>query len=207
MMGSIVYIKGLIVGIIMCAPFGPIGLLCLRKTFIDGRLAGAISVLGASTVDGLYCTIAGLGLTWMADFLVKEKMLIQMVGSLVLIVAGVLIYFIHARDGSMPRRSKGLLGAFSSTFFLMLGNPMPVLVFTATFAALGMHGRQGDYLHTALLASGVFSGSALWAPIFAVVRTLFQPRFDAPQIRIVNRASGFIVFVFGLGMGLMSLIR
>ncbi len=204
---SYILIKGLIVGFIMCAPFGPIGLLCLRKTLIDGRLAGALSVLGASTVDGIYCAIAGLGITWIANFLVRETLWIQSLGSVILIIAGILIYFIHTPESSLSRRSKTLFGAYSSTFILMLGYPLPVLLFTATFAALGVHGWKGDYVSTAVLVSGVFAGSALWAPIFAIMGTVFPARFDAPKIRIVNKASGFIVFGFGLGLGLMVLIR
>jgi len=66
------FIKGLIAGFLICAPFGPIGLLCVRRTLMDGKLAGVASVLGASVVDALYCAIAGLGISYIANFLRNE---------------------------------------------------------------------------------------------------------------------------------------
>ena len=48
------FIKGLIVGFVICAPGGPIGMLCVRRALVDGRLAGMAAVLGASMVDAVY---------------------------------------------------------------------------------------------------------------------------------------------------------
>ena len=206
-MDLIILSKGLMVGFIMCAPFGPVGLLCLRKTLIEGRTAGALSVLGASTVDGIYCIVAGLGLTWVSNFVIAQKMMIQLLGSLALILIGIFIYLSRIRAMSLNRKPNGLLSAFSSTFFLMLGNPLPILLFTATFTALGVHGWRGDYLSTAVLVSGVFAGSSLWAPLFAFMGGLLSSPFNSPQLKRVNQISGIIVFCFGLGLGMMGLLQ
>jgi threonine/homoserine/homoserine lactone efflux protein len=205
MMDLIIFTKGLTVGFIMCAPFGPIGLLCLRKTLMEGRFAGAVSVLGASTVDGIYCVVAGLGLTWISNFLVEKKLMIQMLGSVVLILLGIAICLARTSDPSLNRKTNGHFSAFSSTFFLMLGNPLPILLFTATFTALGIHGWKGDYLLTAVLVMGVFTGSSLWAPLFAFMGSVLPSVFNPRRLKKVNQISGIIVVGFGLSLGIMSL--
>lgn len=56
-MASMFFFQGFIVGLVLCAPFGPIGVLAMRRTLTAGRLAGAVSLIGASTADGLYCAL------------------------------------------------------------------------------------------------------------------------------------------------------
>ena len=41
--------KGVLVGLIIAVPAGPVGVLCIRRTIFNGRLAGFISGIGAAT--------------------------------------------------------------------------------------------------------------------------------------------------------------
>ena len=41
-----VFIKGIIVGIVITAPIGPVGALVVQRTINEGRAAGIISGLG-----------------------------------------------------------------------------------------------------------------------------------------------------------------
>jgi len=47
-------LRGLILGLSIAAPVGPIGVLCIRRTLSDGQVAGLVSGLGAATADALY---------------------------------------------------------------------------------------------------------------------------------------------------------
>ncbi len=57
------FLRGLLIGFSIAAPVGPIGVLCIRRTLVDGRLAGLVSGLGAATADAFYGSLAGFGLT------------------------------------------------------------------------------------------------------------------------------------------------
>ncbi len=206
-MESTFFIKGLIAGFLICAPFGPIGLLCVTRTLMDGKLAGVASVLGASVVDALYCAIAGLGISYIANFLRKEHTPLQMAGGLVLIIVGITIFLSHASEKGPEAKGHGLLAALGSSFLLMLANPMPILVFTATFTGLGIHGWQYAQAPTAALVLGVFLGSALWAPIFVAAVSLFSPQLTLSQLRFANRIAGAILFCFGAVVCLLALLR
>jgi threonine/homoserine/homoserine lactone efflux protein len=200
------FIKGLILGFIICVPFGPIGLLCVRRTLIDGKVAGIACVLGASVVDAIYCAIAGLGVSYISTFLSNERTVLRLAGGLILIAMGVKIFLAHPTEKAPEARGHGLFASFGSSFFLMLTNPLAVLVFTATFSTLGIGGWQDAYISTGMLVIGVFVGSALWAPIFVAGVNLFSPQLTLSQLRLANRIAGAILFGFGAVACLLALL-
>lgn len=202
-----IFLKGLLAGLVMCAPVGPIGLLCVRRTLMDGRIAGFVSLLGASTADGIYCTVAGLGVTYIAQFLMREHTPLTMLGGIVLIALGLKLFLSRREPEARESATHGYLDAYVSSFLLMLANPMLILVFTALMTALGVHGWKSDYSATATLVAGVFTGSALWAPILVTVVSLFRPQFGTQRVVILNRISGIIIVGFGIGTGLIGLMR
>src|SRR5437762_8767993 len=62
-------LKGVLVGIVIALPAGPVGVLCIRRTIFHGRAAGFISGLGAASADAVFGIIAGFGLTVVSDWL------------------------------------------------------------------------------------------------------------------------------------------
>jgi len=201
---TLVFIKGLIIGFVICAPMGPIGLFCIRKTLLDGRLAGFAAVLGASTVDALYCAIAGLGISFISNFLTNEKTLIRLAGGLILIIIGIKFFFTKPADKPPETKGGGLLSSFFSAALLMLTNPLAIIVFSAAFTALGVHGWKWNYSLTAALVLGVFAGSALWAPLLITLLSLFRFQFNGSQLILINRVAGAILFGFGLAVCLTT---
>lgn len=57
------FVRGIVLGLTIAAPVGPIGLLCIRRTLAHGWRAGFASGLGAATADTLYGMLAAFGLT------------------------------------------------------------------------------------------------------------------------------------------------
>jgi len=200
------FIKGLILGFIICVPFGPIGLLCVQRTLTDGKVAGVASVLGASVVDAIYCAIAGLGVTYISNFLNSERTVLRLGGGVILIAMGIKIFFTRPAEKTPEATGHGLLASFGSSFFLMLTNPLAILVFTATFSALGIGGWQDAHLSSGILVIGVFAGSALWAPIFVAGVNLFSPHLTLDQLQLANRIAGIILFGFGVVVCLLALL-
>lgn len=200
------FISGIIIGLMTCAPIGPIGLFCVRRTLTYGRTIGVASLLGASTADVLYCTIACFGITVVSDFLEQEHVWLNLAGGLVLVCLGIWLFVSQPREKGPKRERKGILDAYTSTFLLMLTNPAPILVFSATFTALGIQGWTGEYLSTAVLVAGVFIGSAAWSPILVVLGTVFRFKYNPDRIRLVNKVSGIMIAAIGAGLMLMRLL-
>ena len=206
-MESAAFIKGVIVGLILCAPFGPIGFLAVRRTLTEGRLSGLISFLGASTADGVYCALAGLGAHAIPVFLTNEKAAFQFLAGLIFVIVGICIFLSSPKNSPMKTHIKGLLGAFTSIFLLVLANPLNLLIFAAVFAALGISGWGADFLSTLCVVAGVFLGSAIWAPILVTGVLHFRLELNRTRFSYLNRLTGTIITVFGIvfaGMGIMT---
>ena len=56
-------IWGIVIGILISAPLGPIGVLVIQRTLNKGRKAGLVTGLGAAISDIIYALISGLGLS------------------------------------------------------------------------------------------------------------------------------------------------
>ncbi|HKV45643.1 MAG TPA: LysE family translocator [bacterium] len=193
------FLRGLIVGFSIAAPVGPIGVLCIRRTLAEGRAVGFISGLGAATADGTYGLIAAFGLTSIAAFFVGHQLWLRVVGGAFLLFLGYKTLAAHpAVRPAVGTGDTRLVGAYSSTLFLTLTNPMTILSFAAVFAGLGLGTAAGDYRTAGVLVLGVFLGSALWWGVLSGLTGMFRSRFDRGGLRWVNMISGTIITAFGV---------
>jgi len=198
-------IKGLILGFSIAAPVGPIGVLCIRRTLAEGRLTGMISGLGAATADAIYGCVAGFGLTFISSILLCQQMWLRVIGGGFLCYLGIKTFLSRPAAQAASASGKNLIGAYASTFFLTITNPMTIFSFAAVFAGLGVASTGGDYVSAGVLVLGVFMGSALWWLLLSGGVGVFRERFNAHWLQWVNRISGTVITGFGL-YALLSLI-
>ena len=197
-------LRGLIIGFSIAAPVGPIGVLCIRRTLAEGRASGLISGLGAATADAIYGCIAAFGLTFISSILIRQQAWLRLVGGAFLCYLGLKTFLTRPAQQATSAKGNGLVGAYASTFFLTLTNPMTMLSFAAIFAGLGIASASGNYVSAGVLVLGVFIGSALWWLILSVGVGTFRTTFNPHGLRWVNRISGIIITGFGL-LALLSL--
>lgn len=190
--------KGIIIGFAIAAPVGPIGVLCIRRTLAEGRTSGFVSGLGAATADAIYGSVAALGLTFVANFLVSGEMWLRLVGGAFLVFLGVRTFLARPVERAASTGKNGLPGAYASTLFLTLTNPTTILSFAAIFAGLGAGSAGGDVPSAMLLVLGVFVGSAFWWLVLSGITGLFRARLSARGLRWVNRISGTVLATFGV---------
>lgn len=191
-------LRGLIIGFSIAAPVGPIGVLCIRRTLAEGRASGLVSGLGAATADAIYGCIAGFGLTVISSILVSQQIWLRLIGGAFLCYLGFKTFLARPAEQAASAKGDGLIGAYASTFFLTLTNPMTILSFAAIFAGLGVTRATGNYVSAGVLVLGVFIGSALWWLILSGGVSVFRTRFNPHGLRWLNRVSGAIITGFGL---------
>ena len=191
-------LRGLLIGISIAAPVGPIGVLCIRRTLTNGQAAGLVSGLGAATADALYGCIAGFGLTLISNFLVSQQVWLRLVGGLFLCYLGIKTLLSKPAAQAAVAKDSGLLGAYASTFLLTVTNPMTIISFAAIFAGLGLASPSGSYASAGVLVAGVFLGSALWWLLLSGGVGLLRDKFNTAGLLWVNRISGLIITGFGL---------
>ncbi|HEY9646050.1 MAG TPA: LysE family transporter [Chroococcidiopsis sp.] len=190
--------RGLLIGFSIAAPVGPIGVLCIRRTLADGRMAGLLSGLGAATADALYGAIAGFGLTFISSVLVGHAFWFRLIGGIFLCYLGIKTLLAKPAQEAASASGQGLLGFYCSTVFLTLTNPATILSFIAVFAGLGLASAGGNYISAAVLVLGVFVGSALWWLLLSGGVSLLRSRFNPRAMKWLNRISGSIILIFGI---------
>ena len=193
------FFRGLIIGFSIAAPVGPIGVLCIRRTLASGRAIGLISGLGAATADALYGSIAGFGLTFISNILVSHQVWLRIIGGLFLCYLGITTFMAKpAQSAAAAATGKGLVGAYASTFFLTVTNPLTILSFAAIFAGLGVASAGSNYITSGILVLGVFLGSALWWLLLTSSINILKGKFSDRSLVWVNKISGLIILTFGI---------
>ena len=206
-MGEIYFfIKGVIIGLSIAVPVGPIGILCIRRTLTQGRIIGFLSGLGAATADAFYGAVAGFGLTFLSNLLVGQQTGLRLIGGGLLCIIGVKTFLSKPVGQGSSIEGNSRWHAYLSTFILTLTNPMTILFFAAVFAGLVI-GRGGNhYFSAGILVLGVFIGSASWWLILSGFTGLLRGIFNFRRMQWLNRISGLIIIGFGLA-AFLSLLR
>jgi len=197
------FAKGLLIGLSIAAPVGPIGVLCIRRTLAQGRGFGIVSGLGAATADAVYGCIAAFGLTVVTGFLTGQQFWFQVIGGLFLCYLGVRTLGSRPAEQAAAERGERYVQAYGSTLLLTLTNPMTILSFAAIFAGLGLSSTEQSGGSSALLiVLGVLLGSACWWFLLCGIVGTVRRRLGSNALLWVNRISGLIV----LGFGVASLV-
>jgi threonine/homoserine/homoserine lactone efflux protein len=191
-------LKGLLIGLSIAAPVGPIGFLCIKRSLNEGMAAGLATGLGAATADGFYGAVAGFGLASVSSFLMAEQTLLRLAGGLVLIWLGVSSFRKRAVAEKTIKSGHGLFAAYAMTVFLTLTNPATIISFVAVFASVGLTETAGSYAKAASFVAAVFTGSALWWVVLSGAVSLVRTRVTPGAIRWIDRASGIVLLGFGV---------
>jgi threonine/homoserine/homoserine lactone efflux protein len=191
-------IGGIIVGLMIALPVGPVNILCIRRTIGAGWRSGVISGVGAAAADMLYGGIAGFSITLVIQFLVREQFWIRLFGGILLVAIGIWYFFKRptALDAGLQDRESAY-SDIRSTFLLTLTNPTTVLSFLALLAALGM-GNPRHWWLTVFLVAGIFCGSMLWWIVLSVIVNHFRDRFNDRLLLSMNRLAGLAIGAFGV---------
>ncbi len=192
------FLRGLLIGFSIAAPVGPIGVLCIRRTLSDGRMSGFLSGLGAASADMLYGALAAFGLTAVQEALLGRSDWLRLVGGMFLLYLGLRTFFSKPAERAAGAPRGGLFGAYLSTFFLTITNPLTILSFLAIFAGLRTGTTSNGYASAACMVSGVFLGSAAWWLALSTGVGLLRERFTPALLAWVNRLAGIIIFAFGV---------
>lgn len=200
------FVKGVIIGLSIAVPVGPIGILCIRRTLTQGRIIGFLSGLGAATADAFYGAIAGFGLTFLSNLLVGQQTGLRLIGGGLLCIIGIKTFLSKPTERKDSVAGNSRWRAYLSTLILTLTNPMTILFFAAIFAGLVV-GTGGDhYFSAGILVLGVFIGSASWWLVLSGFTGLLHGLFNFRRMQWLNRISGLIIIGFGLA-AFLSLVR
>lgn len=197
--------RGLIIGVSIAAPVGPIGLLCIQRTVIQGRAFGFVSGLGAATADAVYGSVAGFGIDLVSHFLIHQRIWIHLIGGALLLLLGIRGLFTRSAEQAAPTKNtvRRIWWSYLSTFLLTITNPVTILSFVAVFAALGVANSSQEYVSATFIVVGVFLGSALWWLFLSGIAGWLRGKLNRAVLLWVSRLSAVVIIGFGI-FGIVS---
>ncbi len=194
------FLKGILLGLAVAAPVGPIALLILRRTLNEGRLAGFVSGLGAAAADTLCALLACLFLGSLRSFLHSHDTLVHLIGATFMLAIGYKLArtLPSSHAANRPLHERNLLTAFWGTGLLTLANPMTLLGMVALVAATGTPETLSHTQAATALTLGISLGSTLWWIILTVCAARLGRALNPRSLALLNRLAGFALIAYGL---------
>jgi len=198
---AILFLYGILIGIIVSVPVGAIAVMSVQRTINSGVAAGFVLGLGAAIADLIYSSVAVFGITFVKEFLFTHHVILGVVGSIFLLVLGYRIFFTNSVKEFHAKRAfskKNLINDFISSLFISLSNPITIIGFGGIFASLGIvHKANTNGLIIALL-SGIFTGAIVWWLSLSTIVEIFRRKIKLRNIIMINRITGVFIYILGL---------
>ena len=192
-------IRGFIVGLTVSIPVGPIALLIMRRSMLDGRLAGILSGLGAATADLICGTAIALGLTVITRTIELHPHLVRLIGGVLMIGMGIhTLLSKTSAEVKRPVHERNLAIAYFSTAALTLANPLTFMGMTFVGAAAGIGGAEPSPAMISFLVAGISLGSATWWMGLSCSAAWLGRKLGARTLHVINVWAGSLIVAFGL---------
>ncbi|WP_304973645.1 LysE family translocator [uncultured Duncaniella sp.] len=212
-MESLLYIvvRGIAIGILISAPMGPIGMLCIQRTLNKGRWPAFFTGMGAALSDLIYCLLTGLGLSFITDFIEANQLILQIIGSIVLAAFAFYLFRKNpARKLTTPQDAPNTYWKdFVTGFLLTFSNPLILFFIIGLFARFNFLLPEFRYYHYISGYIAIFGGAMLWWFTITFFVNKVRSHFNVRSLWLINRIIGSILLVMsavGFVMGIKDYI-
>ena len=200
------------IGIILSAPMGPIGILCIQRTMNNGRNSGFFTGVGAAASDLFYCLLVGLGISLVTDFIADHVNVLQIIGSLILIVYAV--YMIIHNPVSQIRENidqrDDRWRDMVTGFLFTLSNPLIMFLIIPLFARFGFPLPEYKFYHIIIGYAFIVVGALLWWSVITFFVDKVRTHFNIRSMWLINRIIGSIILalsLYGLVTGTVAYLQ
>lgn len=201
--------RGIAIGILISAPMGPVGILCIQRTLDKGRKTGLYTGVGAAISDLFYCILTGFGLSFIEEFLERNQNVIQLVGSVVLIAFAIYLFkknpasTLKTPEQEMEQISphKNILGGFLFTF----SNPLILFLIIGLFARFNFSIPEISFYYYIAGYIAIFCGALLWWQFVTFSVNKLRAHFNLRSMWLINKIIGVIILVFAI-VGIVTAI-
>ena len=200
------------IGVFLSAPMGPIGILCVQRTLNKGRNSGFFTGVGAAASDLFYCLLTGLGISLVTDFIADHVNILQVVGSIILIVYA--IYMIVHNPVSQIKESldqrEDHWRDMVTGFLFTLSNPLIMFLIIPLFARFGFPLPEYKFYHVILGYAFIVVGALMWWAVITFFVDKVRTHFNIRSMWLINRIIGIIVLllsIYGLATGIYAYLQ
>ncbi len=192
--------KGIILGLAVSMPLGPIAIILINRTIKRGRLSGFFSGLGMATADTLLAVLAGIGFTVIVSFIKEERFIISIIAGLIIIGVGLKVFLSNpVKDiRNREKTEKSLWRDYYSVFVLAVSNPSTIFIFVAFFSGVHINGNVNPEFVPFFLIPGVLIGTISWWFFLTYFVSRFKKKIRLRVIVRVNKVAGAVIIIIGL---------
>ena len=195
-----IIISGLLIGVLVSAPMGPVGMLIIQRTLNKGRWAAFFTGIGAALSDIFYCLLTGLGMSFITDFIESHDYLLQIIGSLVLVAFAVYLFQKNpARTLRKRRENKTTFFKDIGTGFLFtFSNPLILFFIIGLFGRFNFLMPEFQYYHYIVGYVSIFVGALLWWYLITFGVNKIRSHFNVRSMWFLNRIIGTILIIMAI---------
>ena len=191
---------------------GPVGILCVQRTLNKGRNSGFFTGVGAAASDLFYCLLMGLGISLVTDFIADNVNILQIVGSVILIVYA--IYMIVHNPVSQITENidqrEDHWRDMATGFLFTLSNPLIMFLIIPLFARFGFPLPEYKWYHVIMGYAFIVVGALLWWAVITFFVDKVRTHFNIRSMWLINRIIGIIILVlsfYGLATGIYAYLQ
>ena len=192
------FIHGIIIGIALAAPVGPIAFVCIQRSLANGRLHGIISGLGIATADAFYAAVTAFGLALISDFLLASQWFFRLFGGIALIAVGIRIFFAAPPAVTADPKTESYLADYSTMLAFALANPLTILFFAIIIPGFGVVISGSTWVTPTIFVVGVFLGEVAWWVFLCGTLGSMRSYLTRDRLHLINRLSGLVITAFGV---------
>jgi threonine/homoserine/homoserine lactone efflux protein len=200
------FVQGIIIGLTLAVPVGPLALICIQRTVTEGRLHGIFSGIGVATADSFYAAVTFLGLTVISELIIAQQYLFRFLAGVVLILIGIRVFLSIPSAISAKTEHETYLKDYLSMVALAIANPLTLIFFLVILPGYGVVIYGIDSLSAAEFVAGVFFGSTVWWVVLCGSIGSVRSRISGENLGLINRVSGLLISCFGAGVLILLVI-
>ena len=199
---DIIY-KGFLIGVLISAPMGPIGLLCVQRTLNKGQWHGFFSGIGAAFSDVFYAGITSLGMGFVIDFITANQYTLQIIASIMLVIFGIYVFqsstsFKQIHDPEENRNINSYSQDTITAFFFTLSNPLIILIYIALFAHFNFISPEEKLFSISIGLLGILAGALSWWLLITFLVGKLRKIMNLRSLKIMNRTVGIVIIVLAV---------
>lgn len=183
--------KGILVGLAVAIPVGPVGLFCLERTTSCGWKTGLASTVSMNLADVFTALLVLVCMVLASELTAEYGYLVKIVTGL--IFAGIGALLIATRKDMPKPYTPAQLAATGITTFLLSISPATVAIMLALFPLFNITAQYG--LPGTL--AGVFIGSAIWSLVI-LIGGHYIGRHLKEHLSKMKLGAGILFIILGL---------
>lgn len=170
-------------------------------------MSGLFTGIGAAISDLFYCLLTGLGLSFVTDIIEANKHILQVAGSVILMVYAIYMIFHNpiseVQDtNDKDDRTRDMLTGFLFT----LSNPLIVFLIIPLFARFGFPIPEPRFYYIDIVLGyiAIVAGAMLWWTVITYSVDKVRTHFNINSMWLINRIMGSILLllsIYGVVMG------